>query len=252
MIRKLLAGAVIVAGSVMAFAGAQAATVTLHGSSTVTNTLLLPHQSEIEADSGHTLAITGNGSSRGILDLIEGKADLGMISAPLDTTIAKVEKKNPGIAAGKDLRGHQVGETRVAFAVHPSNPVKELSLAQIADIMTGKVTNWQELGGENAPILVVVETPGGGVRSMVEKEVLNKGEITANTRELPNSAQVVKVVAQVPQAIGVAIDSTVDGKSTVSLKTDKAIVQPLILVSLGAPSAEAEQVIAAARKSSGF
>ncbi len=251
MIRKFLAVAAVAAASTIGIA-AQAANLTLHGSSTVTNTLLLPHQSEIESSSGHSLSITGNGSSRGIIDLIQGKADLGMISAPLDTTIAKVEKKNPGVTAGKDLRPHQVGETRVAFAVHPSNPVKSLTLSQIADIMSGKVKNWQQVGGTNSPILVVVETPGGGVRSMVEKEVLNKGEIMANKRELPNSAQVVKVVAQVPQAIGVAIASTVDGKSTVALRTDEDIVQPLILVSLGAPSAAAQQVIDAARKSGGL
>jgi phosphate transport system substrate-binding protein len=252
MVRTVLSAAFGALIFIFSLAGAWAAELKLHGSSTVTNTLMMPHKAEIEATSGHSLTIVGNGSSRGLIDLMEGKADLGMISAPLETTIAKIEKKQPGATAGKDLQGHQVAETRVAFALHPSNPVKSLSLGQVADIMAGKIKNWNEVGGADAPIIVVVETPGGGVRSMVEKELLDKGDIGAETRVLPNSAQVVKVVAQMPQAIGIAIAATVDGSKTVALETDEVIAQPLILVSLGDPSTEAQQVIDAARKASGF
>ena len=149
MLRILATSALGVLSTTLIAGAAWSAEITLHGSSTVTNTLMLPHKAEIEAESGHKLTIVGNGSSRGLLDLLGGKADLGMISAPLATTI-------------------------------------------------------------------------------------------------------VKVVAQMPQGIGIAIAAMVDGKNTVSLETDEVIAQPLILASLGDPGADAQEVINAARKVSGF
>ena len=134
--------------------------------------------------------------------------------------------------------------------IHPSNPVKSLTLAQIADLMSGKIKNWKDLGGNDAPILVVMETKGGGVRSMVEKEVMGGGEITAASRELPGAIQVVGIVGQVPQAIGIAVAATVDGKVNV-LTTDRSIEQPLILVTNGQPSSEMAKVIEAARNFGG-
>ena len=81
---------------------------------------------------------------------------------------------------------------------------------------------------------------------MVEKEVLGGGEITANVRALPNAPQVVKVVGQVPQSIGIAITKTVNA-SVAQVTTDSSIEQPLILVTKGAPSADVAKVIEAAR-----
>ncbi len=229
---------------------ARAVEISVHGSTTVASNIMLPHKSDIEKQSGQSLKVVANGSSRGILDLAAGNASMAMISAPLDTTVKKVNKKKPGATDGLNLMAHRVGTTRVAFVVHPSNPVKNLSLAQIADILSGKINNWQALGGKAAPILVVMETKGGGVRSMVEKEVMGGNEISANARELPGATQVVGIVGQVPQAIGIAVEATVTGKVAV-VSTDRAIEQPLILVTSGQPTAEMAKVIEAARKFGG-
>jgi len=244
MLKRIVAGVLCAAG--LAFA-ADAATVTVHGSTTVASNILTPHKGKIEQASGHSLKIVANGTGRGIADLVGGKADLAMISAPLPTVVAKANKKKPGSVDGSKLVAHQIGATRVAFAVHPSNPVKNLSLAQVGDIMAGKIKNWSEVGGPDKPIVIVSESKGGGVRSMVEKELLSGGELGGQVRELPNAPQVVKVVAQVPNAIGIAIDATIDS-SVMALSTDGSIEQPLILVSIGQPTAEQAQVIEAARQ----
>jgi phosphate transport system substrate-binding protein len=243
MIRKTAAGVLLSAGLA---ATAHAGTVMVHGSSTVASNIMLPHQDAIEQSSGQTLRIMSNGTARGIADLVAGKVHMAMISAPLDTVIAKANKKDPGSVDGSRLQAHPVGATRVAFVVHPSNPAKELSLAQVTDILSGKVKNWQEVGGPNAPIVVVVGAQGGGVRAMVEKELLGGGDIKAAVRQLPGAAQVVKVVKQVPQAFGIAIEATVDAGVTL-VKTDQQIEQPLILVTMGSPSAEVTKVIDAAK-----
>ncbi len=229
---------------------APAGEVSVHGSTTVASNIMLPYKSDIEQQSGQSLKVVANGSSRGILDLAAGNASMAMISAPLEITLKKVNKKKPGTTAGMNLIAHRVGTTRVAFVVHPSNPVRTLTLAQIADLMSGKIKNWKDLGGKDAPILVIMETKGGGVRSMVEKEVMGGAEIAAASRELPGAVQVVGIVAQVPQAIGIAVSATVDGKVNV-LTTDRTIEQPLILVTKGQPSTETAKVIEAARKFGG-
>ncbi len=238
----LVTAAVTIGLTVMA----QAATVNVNGSTTVATNILTPHKAAIEQQSGQSLNITANGTGRGIADLMAGKAHVAMISAPLDTVVAKANKKSPGSVDGSQLQEHQIGATTVAFVVHPSNGVKNLTMAQIADILSGKIANWKDVGGADAPIVVVAETKGGGVRSMVEKEVLGGGEITANVRALPIAPQVVKIVGQVPRALGIAVDKTVND-SVAAVATDSTIEQPLILVTKGAPSADIAKVIEAAR-----
>ena len=148
---------------------AQAGEVTVHGSTTVASNIMLPHKSDIEKQSGQSLKVVANGSSRGVLDLAAGSANMATISAPLETTLKKINKKKPGATAGMNLIAHRVGTTRVAFVVHPSNPVKSLTLAQIAGLMSGKIKNWKDLGGKDAPILVVMVDTG---RSIVQPLIL--------------------------------------------------------------------------------
>jgi len=224
---------------------AQASTLAIHGSTTVSNAVLVPHKADIEQASGESLDIVSNGSGRGLADLVAGKADMAMISAPLAAEVAASNAKTPGSVDPAKLVAHQIGETLVAFVVHPSNPVKELTLAQVTDILSGKITKWSEVGGADQPIVVVAATRGDGVRSAVESRLLGGASILAQARELPNSAQPIAVAAQLPTAFGVTSAASVRAGVTV-LKTDQTIGQPLILVTLGPASPDATKVIEAA------
>src|SRR5262245_52524441 len=99
----------------LALAGvARADTVSLNGSTTVMNALIMPKKAQIEAASGQQLTVVGNGSQRGLADLVAGKAQIGMISAPLDEEVVKINAKQPGSLDPSKLKAHVVGETRVA------------------------------------------------------------------------------------------------------------------------------------------
>lgn len=215
----------------------------IHGSTTVVANIFAPFTSDIEAETGHNLTVVGNGSTRGILDVASGAADLGMISAPLDATVAKAEAKDETFDPD-GLQAHQVGETRVAFIRNPSNSVSELTMTQLSAVLSGEITNWSELGGKSAPIVVVVEKQGG-LRSMAEKALLGGNGISAKTKSVAIATQVPKVVAQLPSAIGIAAASLVTAK-TPEVNTDEAISQPLILVTKGAPNEAQRSVIDAA------
>src|SRR5207244_12985207 len=99
---------------------AWAGEVTLHGSTTVVNVIIAPHKAEIEQQSGQHLVIVGNGSQRGIVDLVAGRAQIAMISAPLAEVVRKVNEKTPGTVDAAELKAYHIGESCVAFAVHPT------------------------------------------------------------------------------------------------------------------------------------
>jgi phosphate transport system substrate-binding protein len=224
---------------------AQGATIAIHGSTTVSNAVLVPHQADIEKASGETLDIVANGSGRGLADLLAGKTDMAMISAPLGAEAAAANAKVPGSVDPAKLVVHQIGEAKVSFIVNAANPVKELTLAQITGILSGKITTWSEVGGADQPIVIIAAGPGDGVRAVVEGKLLDGASIPAKVREMPNAPQIAQVVAQLPTAFGVTSAASVRPGVTV-LKTDQTLGQPLSLVTLGPPSADATKVIAAA------
>jgi phosphate transport system substrate-binding protein len=224
---------------------ASAEMVEVHGSTTVAANLLTPKKAQIEKAAGVELQIVGNGSGRGLGDLVEGKAKMAMISAPLADEANSLKAKGLSIDEAK-LRPFQVGPAHVAFAVHPSNPVKTLTGAQIVDVLSGTINTWKDLGGPDKPIVVVCESKGGGVRSVVEREILANGEIAAVKREVPNMPQVVQIVGQLDQAIGLVSRALLNSQ-VAELKTDTDVVQPLILVTMGDPAPELTKIVAAAK-----
>src|SRR5262245_19913048 len=236
---------------VAAFASsvALAETIEVQGPTTVSVNLLMLKKAEIEKSSGLELQIVGNGSGRGLAALIEGKVKVAMISAPLALEVKSLKAKGMAVDEA-ELMAHQVGVAPAAFAVHPSNPVKSLSAAQVSGILSGQVKNWSEVGGADKPIVVISEPKGGGIRSMIERDYLEGGDIAANKREVPNAPQVVKIVAQVDAAFGLVskISLTAD---VAELKGGKEVVQPLILVTMGDPDPAIAKLIAAVKAAGG-
>ncbi|MGO8915420.1 MAG: substrate-binding domain-containing protein [Stellaceae bacterium] len=226
-----------------------AETVEVHGSTTVSASLLTPKKADIEKAAGVELQIVGNGSGRGLADLVAGTVKLAMISAPLADEVNSLKAKGTSFDETK-LQAHQVGASHAAFAVNPSNPVKNLTAAQMTDILSGKAKNWKDVGGPDKPIVVICEGKGGGVRSMVEKEFLAGGDIAAVKREVTNAPQGAQIVSQLDQALGV-VSRTSLNSGVAELKTDKDVVQPLILVTMGDPTPDVAKVIAAAKAAGG-
>ena len=226
----------------MLASAASADTVSIHGSTTVIYNIIVPHRTEIEVDSGQQLEIVGNGSQRGIADLLRGNAQIAMISAPFDVEIEKFSEIQPGAVGSAHLNAYPVGELRVAFVVHPSNGVRSLSDSQLADLLTGKITSWSELGGSDQAVAVVAARPGDGVRTTVESTLLKGATLSADARAMANITQVPKVVAQLPNALGVIALSGVDD-SVVELTGMSVIRLPLSLVVIGEPTPSVRRVI---------
>ncbi len=235
------------ASAVLAGAGAHAETLRLHGSTTFTRQIMEPMQAQIEEVSGQRLQVFPNKSPRGLLSLAEGRADLAMISAPLANELTEIAAFPADVI--QSLRVHEIAATRVAVGVHASNRVREASLEQLTKVLKGEISNWSALGGEDAPIRVVVVGEGGGVTTTLESVMLKGGKITANNLlNVRTPVQLAWVVEQERNALAFGQLALFEQRGIPQIATDSPIVQPLSLVSLGEPTPAMQAVIAATRQ----
>jgi len=244
----LLVAAIIVTAASFGPSHAAAQTVIVQGSTTFNSRLMEPHQKAIETLSGVTLKIIPNKSLNGLMALLEGRADLAMISAPLESEIANLRTAKPDLPYER-LRNHEIDSTRISFAVHPSNPIRDASLDTVRRILLGSITNWRELGGPDLPIRVVFVRSSGGITHTVQTLVLAGKPIAApNVIPLESPLQVIKVTQQEPAALGLAQIQLVKASKLSEFTTDETVQQQLHLVTLGEATPAVRAVIEAARR----
>ena len=220
----------------------------VQGSTTFTHRVMEPFGSAIEASSGHKLRVVPTKSSQGLLALFERRADFAMISGPLKNEIADLQKTNPDLPFGQ-LQIFDVAVAHMAFAISRDNPVHQISDANMRRILLGQITNWRDVGGPDQPISIVMVGDGGGVQTSIENEFLGGQHIKpAKTIPVQGSAQVVKITALIPTAIGLSQTGIVKNSNCAELKIDTEIAQHLAFVTLGDPTPEMRKVIDAARK----
>ena len=145
---------------------------------------------EANPDVNFTYNPTGSGS--GITAVSEGRCDIGLSSRNL-----KDEE------AAKGLKATVLALDGIAIIVNPENPVSELSLEQIAKVYTGEITNWSELGGNDAEIVVIGREAGSGTRDGFES-ITKTADACVYRQELTSTGDVITAVAQNPDAIGYA------------------------------------------------
>ncbi|WP_302631481.1 phosphate ABC transporter substrate-binding protein [uncultured Clostridium sp.] len=164
---KLLAGAMIIAmiGAVFTGCGNNSTsndgtvTITVSGSTSVGPLMEKIAEKYEEENSNISIEINQTGSSAGIKDAMDGISQIGMSSRDLkDEEAAKV-------------KATVLAYDGVAVITNTGNSVKELTIGQIRDIFTGKITNWSEVGGSNASIVVVSREAGSGTRTAFEEGV---------------------------------------------------------------------------------
>ena len=152
---------------------------------------------------GVNIAVKGGGSGTGIAALICGTADIAECSRTLKEKEIDKAKEN-GIAPVE----FTVALDGLAVVVHPDNPVSKLTIDELSDIFTGKITNWKELGGNNLPIVILSREVNSGTHVYFKEHVLRKGnekgteEFSPMALLMPSSQAIADEVAQNPNAIG--------------------------------------------------
>jgi phosphate transport system substrate-binding protein len=149
------------------------------------------------------ISVTGGGSGTGIAALINGTIQIANASREMSAEEIAEAKEN-GISPVK----FTVALDAIAVVVNPSNPVSALSLGQIAEIYTGKILRWNEVGGANRPIVLLSRESNSGTYVYFLERVLrlgdkkNKALFSPGTLLMPSSEGISAEVRQNPNAIG--------------------------------------------------
>ena len=167
-------------------------TVATDGSTSMEKVIGALGEAFMEANSGVNFTYNPTGSGSGITAVSEGRCDIGLSSRAL---------KDSEVESG--LVGTVLAYDGIAVIVNPANTVEDLDIETIAKIYTGEITNWSEVGGADAEIVLVGREAGSGTRSGFE-ELTETVDKCKYRQELTSTGDVITAVAQNPDAIGYA------------------------------------------------
>lgn len=173
-------------------AAAVSGTVSTDGSTSMEKVIGALSESYMAANKDVTVNYNPTGSGAGITAVQEGTCDIGLSSRAL-----KDEEK----AAG--LQETVLAYDGIAIIVHPDNPVSDLTLEQIAQLYTGEITNWKDVGGNDAQVVLIGREAASGTRDGFESITGTKDKCQYR-QELTSTGDVITTVSQNPDAIGYA------------------------------------------------
>ena len=167
-------------------------TVSTDGSTSMEKVIMSLGESFQAENKGITVGYNPTGSGSGITAVSEGRCDIGLASRAL---------KDDEKAAG--LKGTVLALDGIAIIVNPENKVSDLTVEQIAKIYTGEITNWKDVGGDDAEIVLIGREAGSGTRDGFES-ITGTKDSCKYRQELTSTGDVITTVAGNPNAIGYA------------------------------------------------
>ncbi|MCG3139236.1 MAG: Phosphate-binding protein PstS [Anaerolineae bacterium] len=173
------------------------------GSDTMVNLALAWAEEYMRLHPDVRLSVTGGGSGTGIAAMINGTVDLANASREM-----KPEELDAARQNGRAPQEFVVARDAITVVVHPSNPVNGLTRQQLADIYTGKITNWRAVGGADRPIVLLSRESNSGTYVYFLENVIRQGDaqsqllFSPETLLMPSSEGISAEVRQNPNAIG--------------------------------------------------
>ena len=167
-------------------------TVSTDGSTSMEKVIGALGESFMAANEGVEFTYNPTGSGAGITAAQEGRCDIGLSSRAL-----KDEEKAGG------LKETVLAYDGIAIIVNPENPVNDLTLDQIAKLYTGEITNWKDVGGNDAEVVLIGREAASGTRDGFESITGTKDKCQYR-QELTSTGDVITAVSQNPDAIGYA------------------------------------------------
>jgi len=163
-----------------------------------------------------TITVAGGGSGAGLNDTKNGANNIGMSSSSVSDDDRQI------------LNVYEVARDAIAVIVHPSNPVNNLTKEQIKGIFTGAITNWNAVGGANAPIIIHSRETGSGTLATLEDLLLDKEKVADRATPYASATLLKNAVAKDPNGIGFDsigfVDSTVKAISVNNIRPSAGTV----------------------------
>ena len=173
------------------------------GSDTIVNLALAWAETYQTVNPDLRISVTGGGSGTGIAALINGTVDIANASRKIkEEEIGKAQEN------GIDPVEITIARDAIAVIVNINNPVDQLTIQQVSDIYSGKITNWITVGGEDRPIVRLSRETNSGTHVYFLENVLRLGEkenktfFSPETLLLPSSEGITVEIRQNPNAIG--------------------------------------------------
>ena len=188
--------------------GQVSGTVSTDGSTSMEKVIGFLSEAYMEENSAVKVTYNPTGSGSGIKAVQAGSCDIGLASRDL-----KPEEAT-------DLNGTVVAIDGIAMIVNKENPVKDLTIEQIAALYKGEITNWSEVGGLDAPVVLIGREAASGTRDGFES-ITDTEDACKYNQELTSTGDVVQTVSSNPNAIGYASLASV--KDTVKLISVKGV-----------------------------
>jgi len=203
MIKRFLFVVMMTACLTPVFAANKNNSLQVKGSDTMVNLGQAWAEKYMEIDPKGFIAVTGGGSGTGMASLISGTCDIAMSSRNI-----KQKEIDQAKAQGRTPYEIKVALDGIAVVVNPKNPISKLTLDQLAAIFSGKITNWKELGGPDAKIVVLSREVNSGTHVYFKEHVLRKNdpnskeEFSAGALMLSSSQAIADEVSGNSAAVG--------------------------------------------------
>lgn len=193
---------------------AQQVKIIIDGSTTVGPVAKAFAEYYMQRNPGVNITVSESGSGNGAKALVNGMCDIADMSR-----FMKPEEFKAAVEKGVYPVAHVVAVDGIAIIVHPSNPVSNLTVSQVRDIYTGKITNWKQIGGPNVQIVMISRDTNSGTYESFETLVMNKEKLNENVEYVGSNGAVRQRVQSTPAAIGYVGLGFVD-KTVKALKID--------------------------------
>ncbi|WP_224959933.1 substrate-binding domain-containing protein [Geomonas subterranea] len=206
-----------------------------------TENILKPVRSAFEMASGLKLYIVASGPKNAFVDLQKGDVDAAAAGLTYQDWLALMKKEGAEVGQPAAFTPIVIGKDKVKVLVNKENKVNQLSAEQLKGIFSGEISSWKEVGGEDAPVLVVIGKLTPGTNSMFFKKFLGDKAVAKDVIDATTAEDVRLNVASNPSAIGFGPLSLVDA-SVKAVETPE-LARDITLITKGKPSAKVQKLL---------
>jgi phosphate transport system substrate-binding protein len=172
-------------------------TVVIKGSTTVLPIAQAAAEAFMKKNPDVNISLSGGGSGDGVKALIDKSTDIANSSRDLKPEEIKLARTR-----GVNPMAHRVAIDAIVPVVHPSNPVKDLTIEQLSLIYQGKIANWKEVGGTDKKIIVISRDTSSGTYETWEQKVLHKAKVTPRAQLQASNGAIVQAISKNRYAMG--------------------------------------------------
>ncbi len=206
-----------------------------------TENVLKPIKSAFEFANKMDLSITASGPKQAFIDLDRGAVDAASAGLSFDDWMALLKKEGVPVADATAYKAVVIGKDKVVVIIHKDNKVAKLNKEQLTGIFTGKITNWKDVGGADAPILVVWGGLTQGTNSMFVKNIMDGAKPTTEVINATTAEDIRQNVSANPEAIGIGPQAIVN--NLVRSPETPEVARPITLITKGGPSGKVTRLI---------